>query len=92
MKTDLKGTAVAAAEMLFQGKKKKDGIRRWYKQITKLHDDILIYVFPRSTIKEAAKTSIFSGTWRYLWTYFAGSLDLNDVIDMRTLCSPRGCN
>lgn len=86
MKTDLKGTAVAAAEMLFQGKKKKDGIRRWYKQITKLHDDILIYVFPRSTIKEAAKTSIFSSRWRYLWTYFAGSLDLNDVIDMRTLC------
>lgn len=51
--------------------------------ISKLPDDVLINILSRLAIKEAPKTSVLSSRWRYLWTFFTGSLDFDDVVDMR---------
>ncbi|ESR34738.1 hypothetical protein CICLE_v10007166mg, partial [Citrus x clementina] len=72
---------MAAVERDLQRKKEKmapeDGI-------SKLPDDILICILSRLTIKEAAKTSILASRWRYLWTFFSGCLDFNDLVYMKS--------
>ncbi|KAJ4705719.1 FBD-associated F-box protein [Melia azedarach] len=48
--------------------------------ISKLSDDILIHILSRLTIKEAARSSILSSRWRYLWKSFKHISKLSDAI------------
>ncbi|KAH9767221.1 putative preotein [Citrus sinensis] len=54
-------------------------------RISKLPDDILICILSRLTIEEAARASILSYRWRYLWRFFTGSLDFVDPYKIRRL-------
>ncbi|KAK9278414.1 hypothetical protein L1049_027979 [Liquidambar formosana] len=46
-------------------------------RISKLPNEMLICIISRLTFREAASTSVLSKTWRYLWTFSTGSLDLD---------------
>ncbi|KAK2663908.1 hypothetical protein Ddye_002482 [Dipteronia dyeriana] len=39
--------------------------------VSRLPDDIIVNIFSRSTLFEAARTSVVSNRWRYLWTFTA---------------------
>lgn len=54
-------------------------------RISKLPDDILICILSRLTIEEAARASILSYRWRYLWRFFTGCLDFVDPYKIRRL-------
>lgn len=54
-------------------------------RISKLPDDILISILSRLTIEEAARASVLSYRWRYLWRFFTGSLDFIDPYKIRRL-------
>lgn len=58
--------------------------------ISKLPDELLIDILSRLTIKEAASTGIWSSRWRFLWTFFTGSIDNNDLVDMGGLLKKFG--
>lgn len=51
--------------------------------ISTMPNEIVANVLSRLTLKEAARTSVLSTTWRYQWTYFSG--DLNFDNSLRTL-------
>ncbi|TXG50361.1 hypothetical protein EZV62_022885 [Acer yangbiense] len=39
--------------------------------VSRLPDDIIVNIFSRLSLREAARTSIVSSRWRYLWTFTA---------------------
>ncbi|KAK6118713.1 hypothetical protein DH2020_047518 [Rehmannia glutinosa] len=46
--------------------------------IDNLPDDVLIAILSRMSRKEAARTSVLSRKWRYLWLFTSGTLELDD--------------
>ncbi|KAK3225961.1 hypothetical protein Dsin_005823 [Dipteronia sinensis] len=44
--------------------------------VSRLPDDIIVNIFSRLTLFEAARTSVVSSRWRYLWT-FTANLDFH---------------
>ncbi|KAK2663904.1 hypothetical protein Ddye_002478 [Dipteronia dyeriana] len=44
--------------------------------LSRLPDDIIVNIFSRLTLLEAARTSVVSSRWRYLWT-FTANLDFH---------------
>ncbi|ESW04240.1 hypothetical protein PHAVU_011G078500 [Phaseolus vulgaris] len=51
--------------------------------ISTMPNEIIANVLSRLTLKEAARTSVLSTTWRYQWTYFSGDVDFDH--SLRTL-------
>ncbi|QCD88210.1 hypothetical protein DEO72_LG3g2752 [Vigna unguiculata] len=51
--------------------------------LSTMPNEIIANVLSRLTLKEAARTSVLSTTWRYQWTYFNGDLDFDN--SLRTL-------
>ncbi|PIN21603.1 hypothetical protein CDL12_05682 [Handroanthus impetiginosus] len=47
-------------------------------RLSELPDEILVSILSLLSLKEAAKTSIPSRRWRYLWTFFIGNMVFND--------------
>ncbi|PIN15608.1 hypothetical protein CDL12_11752 [Handroanthus impetiginosus] len=43
-------------------------------RICELADEILVFILSLLKLKEAARTSILSSRWRYLWTFFIGKM------------------
>lgn len=52
-------------------------------KIDKLTDELLVDILSCLSVKEAAKTSLASSRWRYLWKYTSGCLELYEDRDRR---------
>ncbi|KAH9737204.1 FBD domain-containing protein [Citrus sinensis] len=63
-------------------RKRREDYTCLYDRISELPDDILVTVLSRLTIKEAARTSILSSRWRYLWKWFNGCLNFDNPLTM----------
>ncbi|KAK9707555.1 hypothetical protein RND81_07G204700 [Saponaria officinalis] len=58
---------------------------RWLEsRIDALPEDVLISIVSHLNLKEAAKTSVISRSWRYLWTHTTGVFDFVDSIPKHT--------
>ncbi|KAH9782519.1 GPI-anchored adhesin-like protein [Citrus sinensis] len=55
---------------------KKENLEDWF---SRFPDDILIHIISGLTLKEAARTSVLSSRWKYLWT-FTTSLDFDKKV------------
>ncbi|XP_074290502.1 putative F-box/FBD/LRR-repeat protein At1g22000 isoform X2 [Silene latifolia] len=53
-------------------------------RIEALPDDVLISIVSHLNLKEAARTSVISRSWRYLWTHTTGGLDFVESIPKHT--------
>lgn len=53
-------------------------VKRYSIGIDKLSDDILVAILSCMSFKEAARTSLFSRRWRYLWMFTSGTLEFED--------------
>ncbi|KAL9428495.1 hypothetical protein AB3S75_030481 [Citrus x aurantiifolia] len=49
-------------------------------RLSELSDDVLVNVLSCLTIQEAARTSILSSRWRYLWKWFTGCLNFHNSL------------
>lgn len=54
-------------------------------RISQLPDGILLNVVSRLTMKEAARTTVLSSRWRYLWNWFTGCLNFDNPLTMAHL-------
>uniref|UniRef100_A0A7N2RCA6 F-box domain-containing protein n=1 Tax=Quercus lobata TaxID=97700 RepID=A0A7N2RCA6_QUELO len=46
--------------------------------ISRLPNEILIYILSFLSSKEACRTSVLSHTWKHLWPFFSGTLNFDD--------------
>ncbi|KAH9737235.1 F-box domain-containing protein [Citrus sinensis] len=49
-------------------------------RLSELSDDVLVNVLSCLTIQDAARTSILSSRWRYLWKWFTGCLNFHNSL------------
>lgn len=59
-------------------------------QISRLPNDVLVLILSHLPMKDAAKTNILSRRWRYLWTFFTGTLDFDASLTLEELRFPLG--
>ncbi|XP_073046538.1 F-box/FBD/LRR-repeat protein At4g26340-like [Primulina eburnea] len=55
------------------------GVKRDSIGIDMLSDDMLVVILSYMSFKEAARTSLLSRRWRYLWMFTSGTLEFEDM-------------